>query len=71
VDQTAFYVENGAGKTIRKLTVMISEHRLVAVVAVHWTPSEDGGIFVWDWWSGDLVLVSVAKSLLQARGLVS
>jgi hypothetical protein len=64
VDPTVFNVDYGQGNTITKLTTLISKHRLVVVVAVRRdVQSGDGGILVWDWRNGLIMLVSVSDSL--------
>ena len=63
VDSTAFNVDYGQGNTITKLTTLISKYRLVVVVAVRRDlQSGGGGILVWDWRTGHIMLVSVSDS---------
>jgi len=58
VDQTAFHIDYGQQKAITKLTVLISEHRLVLVVAIRKDlRKKDDGILIWDWRSGHKILV--------------
>ena len=64
VDPTVFHVDFGEGKTIKKLTALISERRLVvvAIVSKHKGQLDHGDILIWDWRNGHRMIVSLPNS---------
>ena len=68
VDPTAFHLDYGQGAGIVRVSVTMTECRLVVAVTVrrNFCP-DDCGILIWDWRNGRR-FVSVSNPLLQARG---
>lgn len=57
-DPTVFHIDFEEGRTITRLVVLISKHRLVVVVT--WIDHSD--IFTWDWRSRRKLPVSLLES---------
>ena len=64
VDPTVFHVDFGEGKTIKKLSTLISERRLVVVAIVSKLKGQvdHGDILIWDWRNGHRMIVSLFNS---------
>lgn len=67
IDLPMLCVGHGSGKTVSNLAILVSGHRLVAIVALQGTfhSGRYNVLVVWDWRSGQRVLVTIPASTLK------